>query len=129
MRTGRKVLLIVGIIIVALVGIMAIGAFSGMRYVRTMEVSRVDLSGIADGVYHGSFARGRFSHSVEVSVKDHRIVSAKSTGPSLPTDAIIGQILDRVVQEQSARVETVSGASLTTKAVTKAVENALGTAK
>jgi uncharacterized protein with FMN-binding domain len=40
-------------------------------------------------------------------------------------NAVMEQIFDRIVQDQSVAVDTVSGASLTTKAVSKAVENAL----
>lgn len=129
MRKGRKALLIVGIVLVALVGLMAIGAFSGMSYVRRMTVSPVDLAAIADGVYTGSFKRGRFSYSVEVRVKDHRIEAVRSTGAGPAANPLMEQIFGRIIQEQNVRIDAVSGASLTTKAVSKAVENALTRAK
>jgi uncharacterized protein with FMN-binding domain len=120
-----KALLIVGIVLVALIGIMAIGAFSGMGAVRKLTVNPVDLSKIADGAYAGSFRIGRFSYSVELTVKDHRIEAVKSTGGKQAQDAVVQRIFARIVEEQSVKVDTVSGASLTTKAVSKAVENAL----
>ena len=129
MKKGKKALLIVGIIIVALVAAMAIGTLNGMSYVRKMTVNPVDLSKISDGVYAGSFKKGRFSYSVEVAVKDHRIQAVKPTDPKQVTSAIIEQIFARIVQDQSVRVDTVSGASLTTKAVSKAAENALNQAR
>lgn len=125
MKTGSKILLIVGIVIAALIGIMAIGAFYGMGAVRRLAVNPVDLAGIEDGVYSGSFRKGRFSYSVEVTVKDHRLQAVKSTGGRQAQDAVIQQIFARIVEVQSVQVDTVSGASLTTKAVSKAVENAL----
>jgi uncharacterized protein with FMN-binding domain len=129
LKKGKKALLIVGIIIVVLVAAMAIGTLNGMSYVRKMTVNLVDLSKISDGVYAGSFKKGRFSYSVEVAVKDHRIQAAKPTDPKQVTSAIIEQIFARIVQDQSVRVDTVSGASLTTKAVCKAAENALNPAR
>ncbi len=129
MKRGKKALLIVGIVVVALVGIMAIAALNGMGYVRKMTVNPVDLSKIDDGMYVGSFKKGRFSYSVEVVVKDHRIQEAKATDPKQVTSPIITQIFARIVQDQSVRVDTVSGASLTTKAVSKAAENALNKAR
>ncbi len=129
MKKGKKALLIVGIIIAVLVGIMAITTFNGMGYVRKMTVNAIDLSKIADGVYAGSFKKGRFSYSVEVAVKDHRIQAVKPTDTKQVTNTIIEQIFARIVQDQSVRVDTVSGASLTTKAVSKAVENALNPAR
>jgi uncharacterized protein with FMN-binding domain len=125
MRKGIKALLIVGIVIAALLGITAIGAFSGMSAVREMAVNPVDLSEIADGLYPGSFRKGRFSYSVEATVKDHRIQAVKSTGGKQAQGTVVRQILARIVEEQSVKVDTVSGASLTTKAVSKAIENAL----
>ena len=125
MKKGKKALLIVGIILVALVGLMAVAAFPGMGAVRKMTVNPVDLAKIADGTYPGSFKSGRFSYSVEVTVKDHRIEEVKSTGGAQAQDTVIRQIFARIVAEQSVKVDTVSGASLTTKAASKAVENAL----
>ena len=129
MKRGKKALLIAGIVVVALVGIMAIASLNGMGYVRRMTVNPVDLSKIADGVYVGSFKKGRFSYSVEVAVRDHRIQAVKATDPRRATNLIIEQIFARIVQDQSVRVDTVSGASLTTKAVSKAAENALNQAR
>ncbi len=125
MKKGRKALLIVGIVFVVLVGGMAAGVFSGMRYVRNMKVYPVDLSKVADGRYAGSFARGRFSYSVEVVVKNHRIEAVKSTGAKQPTEGIAQMVFERIIQEQAVDVDTVAGASLTSKAAAKAVENAL----
>lgn len=129
MKKGKKALLIVGIIIAVLVGTMAIATFKGLRYVRLMSVNPIDLSKIADGVHAGSFKKGRFAYFVEVAVKDGRIQAVKAADTKQAKSAIIEQILARLVQEQSVQVDTVSGASLTTKAVTKAVENALKTAR
>jgi uncharacterized protein with FMN-binding domain len=128
-KKGKKALLIVGITLAALVAIMAIGTFNGMGYVRRMRVNPIDLSKIADGVYAGSFKKGRFAYSVEAAVKDGRIQAVKAADTKQATSAIIEQIFARIVQEQSVRVDTVSGASLTTKAVSKAVENALSPAR
>jgi uncharacterized protein with FMN-binding domain len=129
MKKGKKVLLIAGIVVVVLVGIMAIAAFNGMDYVRKMTINPINLSKITDGVYPGSFKQGRFSYSVEVTVKGHRIEAVRSTGSKQVTDAVLEQIFYRIIQDQSVKVDTVSGASLTTKAVSAAVENALNPAR
>jgi uncharacterized protein with FMN-binding domain len=128
-KKGIKALLIVGIVLAALLGIAAGAAFPGMGAVRRMTVNPVDLSRIADGAYPGNFQKGRFSYSVEVTVKDHRIQNATSAGSKQAQDAVVQRILARIVEAQSVRVDTVSGASLTTKAVSKAVENALNPAR
>jgi len=124
-KKGKKALLIVGIVVAALVGVMAIATFSGMGAVRRLKVNPVDLSTLADGSYAGSFRKGRFSYSVEVTVKDQRIEAVRSTGAKQAQDAVVQRIFARIVEVQSVQVDTVSGASLTTKAASKAVENAL----
>ncbi len=125
MKKGRKVLLIVGLVVLGLVGIMALTALRGMGAVRRMTVDPVDLAQVPDGLYPGGFKAGRFSYSVEVTVKDHRIQAVRSTGKAQGQDQIVRQILARIVESQTVKVDTVSGASLTTKAVSKAAENAL----
>jgi uncharacterized protein with FMN-binding domain len=129
MKKGRKALLITGIVLAALVGLIAGVAFSGMGYVRKMEVNPVDLSAVADGVYPGSFKKGRFSYSVEVRVKDHRIEAVRSAATGKAIDPAVERVFGRILQDQSVKIDTVSGASLTTKAVSKAAENALKGAK
>jgi uncharacterized protein with FMN-binding domain len=53
----------------------------------------------------------------------------RSTGRAQAQDAFARKIFERIVAQQSVKVDTVSGASLTTKAVSKAVENALRAAQ
>ena len=127
MKRGIRVLLIAAGVVAALLIVMVIGATAGMGAVRRTRVNPVDLQQIADGVYGGSFRKGRFAYGVEVTVRDHRIVSADSTDRLQPQEAVVREILARVVERQSVALDTVSGATLTTRAVTKAVENALVT--
>jgi uncharacterized protein with FMN-binding domain len=100
-----------------------------MGAVRRLTIEPVDLSRVADGTYPGAFKAGRFSFSVKVTVKDHRIEAVRSTGRAQAQDAFARKIFERIVAQQSVKVDTVSGASLTTKAVSKAVENALRAAQ
>ena len=125
MKKGKKILLIAGIVVATLLAVMAAAAFPGMGAVRRMTVDAVDLSQVADGRYQGSFKKGRFSYAVQVEVKDHRIQAAASTGSAQAQNEVVKRILARIVEAQSVPVDTVSGASLTTKAVSKAVQSAL----
>ncbi len=122
-RRGKGLLIGLGIFVV-LVGIIAIAATSGMGAVRRTTVSEVDLSKIPDGAYTGAFARGRFQFAVDVSVKDHRI-DAVSLGDPAKANDMTRAIAAAIIEKQKVAIDAVSGASLTTKAFTKAVENAL----
>jgi uncharacterized protein with FMN-binding domain len=116
--------LIVGILFVALIGLIAIKAFDGMGYVRGMTVNEVDLARIADGTYTGAFSKGRFQFGVDVTVKDHRITAIVLPDKKQATD-LTPKVIDAIIQKQAVKIDAVSGASLTTKAFVKAVENAL----
>ncbi len=109
------------ILIVVMVGWAAIDP---IRY-RNLVVNDVKLDELPDGVYEGSFKGGRFSNSVEVTIKDHRIVDIKKASSPEPAGKLYGQIYDKVTEKQSLAIDTVSGASITTKTSLKAIENAL----
>jgi uncharacterized protein with FMN-binding domain len=82
---------------------------------------------LTDGVYQGEFTGGRWKNKLEVTIKDHQIAdigllkASKSSGM-----ADIGEkIFQKVKEKQSLEVDTVSGATVHTKAILKSIENAL----
>jgi uncharacterized protein with FMN-binding domain len=109
---------------VVLVGLMAVASFAGMGAVRRAVVNEVDLTKVADGSYKGAFGAGRFQFAVTVSVKDHRIEAVDLVDASKATD-MTRAISAAIVEKQKVALDAVSGASLTTRAFTKAVQNAL----
>ena len=115
--------ILLGIVILAVL-MAGWAAIDPMRY-KKLVVNDVILDDIPDGVYEGSFKGGRFSNSVEVTIKDHKIVDIKKVGSPTPTDKLYSQIYDKIIEKQSLNIDAVSGASITTKTSLKAVENAL----
>ncbi|HYE83068.1 MAG TPA: FMN-binding protein [Clostridia bacterium] len=90
-----------------------------------MPIESVNLDGINDGVYRGSFTYGSFTYEVEVGIKGHNIekidvISNRDTKYARKAEGVIG----RVLEKQSLDVNVVSGASTTSKALLKAIENA-----
>ncbi len=125
-RRVQVVLIVLGAIVVV-IAIALIAALNGMSYVRGMTVAPVDLSRVTDGTHHGEFSRGRFHYAVDVSVADHQIQSVTETDTS--ANDITRKIAQQIVAQQALPADAVSGASLTTKAFSKAVENALSGGK
>ena len=121
-RRGRIVLIVVGAIVVV-IAIGVIAALNGMSYVRHMSVTPLDVSSASDGTHHGEFARGRFRFAVDVTVADHKITGVTETDKS--ANDVTRRIAQQIVSQQSLPVDAVSGASLTTKAFSQAVSNAL----
>jgi uncharacterized protein with FMN-binding domain len=109
---------------------MMIRAFDEQARVRSLEPAELDPASAADGEHSGSFSYGEGDFAVTVAVvvevADGRIVSIAVTeneDRSHPQSA--EAVLPRVIAEQSLSVDAVSGATTTSKALLKAVEDAL----
>ncbi|MCD6327500.1 FMN-binding protein [bacterium] len=93
------------------------------------QIGPVDLSSVADGVYRGAYKSDGFQWEVKVRVKDHKIfgieILKEREGDS--HDEKARDMIGRVVVEQSLQVDAVSGATKSSKALLKAIENALST--
>jgi len=92
-----------------------------------LKIGNADLSKVADGVYTGSYAKGRWGYTVKVTVAGNRIADLEITdckNAKIYTD-FNNAITARVMDAQSLNIDTVSGASVNTKAFLKAIENAL----
>lgn len=121
-----KILLItlgvIGVISAVLVFVM----FYGMTEIKRLVIREVDLSKVPDGTYTGSYHKGRWVYDVQVTVKDHRILSAKNTNPRMDTAKELNEKAEAaILAKQSIDIDVVSGATVNTRAFQKAVENAL----
>ncbi len=91
-----------------------------------MPINHVDLAMVKDGSYPGSFAYGGFTYEVMVTVANHgikniTITKNRNTSHAQAAEAVMGRILE----QQKNDVDVVSGATTTSKALLKAVANAL----
>ncbi|MBD3318128.1 MAG: FMN-binding protein [Chitinivibrionales bacterium] len=121
-----KIVLIVVGVIVLLLAVGFIFATMGLSEIKNMAINEVDLSKISDGVYTGTFQKARWTHNVEVTVKDHKITEIKNTN-ELPegNKKLVDGAIEKILQKQSVDIDAVSGATVSTKAFQKAVEDAL----
>jgi uncharacterized protein with FMN-binding domain len=119
-------LVIVGAIIVLTLLSFVFGTM-GMRDIKKMVISEVDLSKVPDGVYKGTFHKTRWNYDVEVNVKDHKIISIKNIKklPGTSQQKLVDEAAKAMLAKQSVKIDVVSGATIDTKAFQKAVENAL----
>ncbi|BFN38338.1 FMN-binding protein [Fidelibacter multiformis] len=94
--------------------------------VRTMEIQPIPLQAIPDGRYEGRFTYSNFEYAVEVLVENHQITGIRVLQNRTSDYAKKAEgVLEKVVKEQKTNVEAVTGATTTSKALLKAVENAL----
>ncbi|MDD3656391.1 MAG: FMN-binding protein [Atribacterota bacterium] len=121
---------ILGYIVLAIL-VIGLGGFiyatQGMSKYRKMVINDIDLSKLKDGVYQGAFTDGRWKNELEVTVKDHTITDIKMVKASdwSGMNAFSEKVFQLVKEKQSLQIDTVSGATVNTKAVLKSIENAL----
>lgn len=97
-----------------------------MGNVRDMPIKDVDLKTVTNGEHAGAFTYGGFTYQVVTTVTNHEIaridiVQNKKSRHAAKAEAVIPLI----VQHQTPNVDGISGASISSKALQKAVENSL----
>ena len=92
-----------------------------------MRVGETAPARLPDGTYEGASEYG-VRHGVRVELRAGRIVTARLTdAPEKLYTRLAEGVLERVVREQRADVETISGATTSSKLILLAVEDALKT--
>lgn len=122
---------IVGAVILAL----AVGAFFAVNYVMQLQeykkriadisISNVDLSKIPDGSYTGSYDAIMIAAKVRVDISNHVIQDIDILYHKNERGKKAESIVNEVKSAQSLKVDTVTGATNSSKVILKAVQNAL----
>jgi uncharacterized protein with FMN-binding domain/NAD-dependent dihydropyrimidine dehydrogenase PreA subunit len=87
-----------------------------------------DAFGIADGVYEGTGTGFRGKITVKVNVKNQQITEIKVTGNNDDAkwfDRAYNTVASNIIRNQTAEVDTVSGATYSSMGIKQAVANAL----
>jgi uncharacterized protein with FMN-binding domain len=96
---------------------------------RNIPIKNVDFSRLNDGTYIGEYEGGMYKwryNKVQVIVSSGNVTNIKLLKPeSQLKDKIHTKLYDRVIENQSLQVDTISGATLTSKGYLKGLENAL----
>jgi uncharacterized protein with FMN-binding domain len=129
-RKKRRIIIfsIIGTVIIAVAiaaPIMIRTAERNMQALVAREIQDVDLSGIEDGSYRGSYNAFPLAVEVRVEVRDHKITEIILEKHQHGQGGDAESIPAAVVEAQSLQVDTVSGASYSSKAILIAIERAL----
>ena len=95
------------------------------KIISGVEITTPDLAKIQDGTYTGDFDAILVSADVDVMVKDHKITEIRINKHDNGRGKKAEAITDQVIAKQSLAVDTVSGATNSSKVILKAIENAL----
>lgn len=121
------------IVILSILGVLIVVGAGGVFYItngleagENLAINPVDLTAIEDGTYAGVYQAGRWSNEVAVSVADHQIANiAVVKTVTIDDPELTSTIINNVIKNQNTTVEAVSGATVTSKAYLKSIENAL----
>ncbi|RCX23737.1 uncharacterized protein with FMN-binding domain [Fontibacillus phaseoli] len=111
------------------------------RELQALTIGDVDFTRLRDGTYIGEYAGTKGTSrnaTVEVTISGGRITGITILKGALDRDGnaveltdgmTINHLFQKVLETESLQVDTISGATLTSKAHLKALENALKRAK
>jgi Uncharacterized protein conserved in bacteria len=126
------------IAVVLLIIALAIGTYFAVNYIMQLNeykkriaaisISNVDLSKIPDGSYVGSYDAIMIAARVRVDVSDHAITDVKLLYHKNERGKKAEVIVNEIKTAQSLKVDTISGATNSSKVILKAAQNALDTA-
>ncbi|PJI09309.1 MULTISPECIES: FMN-binding protein [Clostridium] len=115
--------------------VIAVGIALGVRYLVSLNnykkevaaiiIKDVNLNKVADGEYIGAYDVNFVAAKVQVNVKNHRITSIKLLKHKTERGKKAEVIPGRVVKAQSLKVDTITGATNSSKVILKAIEKAL----
>ncbi|MDO9492326.1 FMN-binding protein [Acetobacterium sp.] len=121
------------IIILSILGVLVLVGAGGVFYItngleagENLAINPVDLTKIEDGTYAGVYKAGRWTNEVAVNVADHQISNIDVVKTvTIESPEMTSTIINSVIKKQNTTVDTVSGATVSSKAYLKAIENAL----
>jgi uncharacterized protein with FMN-binding domain len=104
----------------------AIADHNKLVAIKKMPIETIDFSTLPDGYFEGKFCHSKFCYSVGIQLSDHKITEIKILRNKVSKYADKGAtITQKVIQAQNLQVDAISKATITSKSLLKAIENAL----
>lgn len=128
MSKKRKILLAVLVVILLLVAAAVIvftQSGKKLEALADIPIQAIDLSAIPDGDYEGSYQTFPVAAEVKVTVQDHRMIAIDLIKHTNGQGQAAEAIPDRVLEAQSLQVDTISGATYSSKVILLAIQDAL----
>ena len=123
-RIKRKWMLPAGLLLLGAAALVGL-SWQAVHQARTLEVETPDLARLEDGVYQGEWSIPPVTAGVEVTMKDGRIAAVQLVRHDHGLGGGAESLPRAVVESQSLGLDVVSGATVSSKCILKAVETAL----
>ena len=95
------------------------------KKIASIEIEAMDISQVADGLYEGEYDAGYIYAKVQIEVKAGKIVSLSLLEHRNESGKQAEALLDDVLEKQAIDVDTISGATNSSKVIKQAIANAL----
>jgi uncharacterized protein with FMN-binding domain len=126
-RKMRKILKIIGIILVSFIVVSVAACIIASKVIKepVFAINLVDIQKVADGTYEGEYNTSLVKATVKVSVKNKVITELNIIKHDNGLGKKAEKITNSVLEAQSLQVDTISGATLSSRVILKATQNAL----
>jgi uncharacterized protein with FMN-binding domain len=95
-----------------------------------LVIKDTNSSSLKDGSYTGKYEEGRWTNEIKVTVKNGKIATLDVIKDvTFPKPEWTKELFHKVIEKQSVQVDVISGATVTSKAYLKSIENALNSSK
>lgn len=120
----KKILAVLGAVAVLLIAAFFIMT-SGLTDGKNIVLNGIDLSHVPDGGYSGTYEHGRWTNTLTVYVKDYAITAIDiDKDVTFALEDCADEVFRRVIEKRDTKVDAITGATVTSKAYLKAIENA-----
>lgn len=112
---------------VVLIGVIAFGILNrnAVHTVNALPIATPDWNAIANGDYEGAYSCGPVSVRVRATVHEHRLEMVELLRHDNGLGSAAERILTDVIEAQSLEVDSVAGATVSSRCILRAVQLAL----
>ncbi|AEC01790.1 FMN-binding protein [Parasphaerochaeta coccoides] len=121
----KTVAVVAGALAVLIVGVWLLAGIYAKSATKDIMFQTVDAVGVADDIYDGLYEIAPVKASVRVTVEDEKITSIDIREHQTGLGGKAEAIADDVIRNQSLEVDAISGATVSSNTILKAIENAL----
>jgi uncharacterized protein with FMN-binding domain len=129
-KKGKLIMIILFIVVVILLAMGGAMLFTAgeRKEGKNLPIETIDFKNLNDGTYIGTYEGGKYkwrANEVQVTISSGKVTDIMILKDKIKNSPYTDGIYDKIIKDQTLQVDTVSGATITSKAYLKAVEDAL----
>lgn len=125
MKKYKKVITAVFCIVLILIILVSILMSYTVKKAKNLSIITPNMAEISDGEYIGEYSITPVYVKVNVTVKNHEIINIEILQHDNGLGSPAENITDDIIDTQSLEVDAVSGATVSSNCILKAIENAI----